>query len=79
MKREIELEVTGTVVDLAPNRLYRVRLHNGGVVTAHVESRLRMQIVRLIPGEQVLVRLSDVDSLRGRIIRRLSADGEKKR
>ena len=74
-----ELELPGTVVDLVPNHLYRVRLHNGGVVTAHVESTLRMQIVRLIPGEQVLVKLSDVDSSRGRIIRRLSAGGEKKR
>ena len=79
MKREIELEVTGTVVDLAPNRLYRVRLHNGGLVSAHVDSTLQMKLVRLIPGEQVVVKLSDVDPSRGRIIRRFAVYGEKKR
>ena len=79
MNSKNELEVTGTIVDLAPNRLYRVRLHKGGIVSAHVDSTLQMKLVRLIPGEQVVVKLSDVDPSRGRIIRRCSVDGEKKR
>jgi translation initiation factor IF-1 len=72
------LEVTGSILDLAPNRLYRVRLRGGGVVSAHVGGSLQMKIVRLIPGDQVVVKLSDVDPSRGRIIRRL-AGGETKR
>ena len=79
MKPREDLELQGTVDDLAPNHQYRVRLHNGGVVTAHVDGWLQRQSVRLIPGEQGLVSLSDVDTSRGRIIRRLSAGVEKKR
>ncbi len=71
-----ELEVAGSILDLAPNRLYRVRLHGGGVVSVHVGGTLQMKIVRLIPGDQVVVKLSDVDPSRGRIIRRLTAGGE---
>ena len=73
-----DLEVTGSILDLAPNRLYRVRLRGGGVVSAHVGGSLQMKIVRLIPGDQVVVKLSDVDPSRGRIIRRM-VDGETKR
>jgi translation initiation factor IF-1 len=65
------LEVRGSVLDLGPNRLYRVRLQNGGLCDAHVGADLQMRIVRLIPGDQVLVRLSDVDPSRGRIVAKL--------
>ena len=79
MSKQSELQVNGTVVDLETNRLYRVRLHSGGVVSAHVDRTLQMKLVRLIPGEQVVVKLSDVDPSRGRIIRRFVSDGEMKR
>jgi len=73
MKKGDDLEVAGSILDLLPNRLYRVRLRGGGVVSAHVGGQLQMKIVRLIPGDQVVVRLSDVDPSRGRIIRRVPA------
>ncbi|MCP4869075.1 MAG: translation initiation factor IF-1 [Proteobacteria bacterium] len=78
MKKGDDLEVSGSVVDLLPNRLYRVRLRGGSVVSAHVAGTLQMKIVRLIPGDQVVVKLSDVDPSRGRIIRRIAA-GETRR
>lgn len=74
-----ELEVSGVIVDLSTNRLYSVRLHNGRQVSAHVDGTLRMKLVRLIPGEQVVVKLSDVDPSRGRIIRRVLSNGETRR
>ncbi len=74
-----ELEVLGSVLDLTPNRLYSVRLHTGGTVSAHIGGALQMKIVRLIPGDQVVVKLSEVDPSRGRIIRRLASDAETKR
>jgi len=79
VNNQSELEVSGTIVDLAPNRLYRVRLHSGCIVSAHVDRTLQMKLVRLIPGEKVVVKLGDVDPSRGRIIRRFVADGETKR
>jgi translation initiation factor IF-1 len=72
-------QVDGTIVDLLPNRLYRVRLASGSVISAHVDSTLQMKLVRLIPGDEVAVKLSDVDPSRGRIIRRLMSDWEMKR
>ena len=79
MSSQNDLQVNGTVVDLEPNRLYRVRLHGAGIVSAHVDSTLQMKLVRLIPGDQVVVRLSEVDPSRGRIVRRCSADEETER
>ncbi len=73
MAKGDDLEVIGSVLDLLPNRLYRVRLRGGGVVQAHVAGSLQMKIVRLIPGDSVVVKLSDVDPSRGRIIRRVPA------
>lgn len=73
------MEYVGSVVALEPNRMYRVRLARGSVISAHVGTDLRMVIVRLIPGDKVVVKLSDVDPSRGRIIRRLPADTEQER
>jgi len=64
-------EYPGTVLAQEPNRMYSVRLRAGSVIAAHVGADLRMKIVRLIPGDRVVVRLSDRDPSRGRIVRRL--------
>ena len=61
----------GTILAQEPNRMYSVRLLAGSVVAAHVGADLQMKIVRLIPGDRVVVRLSDRDPSRGRIVRRL--------
>ena len=73
------MEEAGLIVDLAPNRMYRVRLQSGGLVSAHVGGSLQMKIVRVIPGDRVLVKLSEVDPSRGRIIRKLGSDQEQGR
>ncbi len=59
--------------------MYRVRLAKGGVISAHAGGDLRMKIVRLIPGDRVLVKLSELDPSRGRIVRRLTAATEQER
>ena len=79
MNEQSGLQVNGTIVDLLPNRLYRVRLASGSVVSTHVDGTLQMKLVRLIPGDEVTVKLSDVDPTRGRIIRRFVSGGEMKR
>jgi len=73
------VEVIGSIVDLDPNRMYSVRLDGGTVVSAHMGNDLQMRIVRLIPGERVVLKLSDVDPSRGRIVRRSDAAVTKER
>ena len=73
------MEKEGVVLDLIPNRMYRVRLPSGSVITAHIGGSLSMSIVRLIPGDRVLVKLSDVDPSRGRVVRRLPPKQEQGR
>ncbi|MEW6277377.1 MAG: translation initiation factor IF-1 [Candidatus Eremiobacterota bacterium] len=65
------MSVEGTVVDLLPNSLFRVRLESGQSVLAHLSNDTRMQIVRILPGERVVLELSPYDPGRGRITRRL--------
>lgn len=60
-------ELRGTVIEIRPKALYRVRLQDGRVVTANVESALRHAIVRILVDDQVLIRLSKNDPTRGRI------------
>lgn len=63
----------GRIVDPLPNALFRVRLDDGREVLAHVGGRLRMNIVRLLPGDRVRVELTPYDDGRGRIVAKLRA------
>lgn len=62
-----ENSVRGTIIEIRPKALYRIRLDDGRVVTANVESKLRHAIVRILVNHQVLVRLSPHDPHRGQI------------
>ena len=64
-KEFIELE--GTVVDALPNTVFKVELQNGHVITAHISGKLRMNYIRILPGDKVTVELSPYDLDRGRI------------
>ena len=65
------IEVEGTVVEPLPNAMFRVELENGHRVLAHVSGRIRINFIRVLPGDRVLVELSPYDLTRGRITRRL--------
>jgi len=62
------IEVKGTVVEALPNAMFTVRLENGHEVLAHVSGKLRMNFIRILPGDKVTVELSPYDLTRGRII-----------
>ncbi len=64
-KEVIELE--GTVVEALPNTVFKVELQNGHVITAHISGKLRMNYIRILPGDKVTVELSPYDLDRGRI------------
>jgi translation initiation factor IF-1 len=59
--------VEGTVVEPLPNAMFRVELENGHKVLAHISGKMRMNYIRILPGDRVKVELSPYDLTRGRI------------
>lgn len=70
MSKEDVIEVQGTVSEALPNAMFRVELENGHKVLAHVSGKIRMNFIRILPGDRVTVELSPYDLSRGRIIYR---------
>ncbi|SJZ98836.1 translation initiation factor IF-1 [Selenihalanaerobacter shriftii] len=67
MAKEEPIEVEGTVVEPLPNAKFRVELDNDHKVLAHVSGKMRMNYIRILPGDKVTVELSPYDLSRGRI------------
>ncbi|MBI3954268.1 MAG: translation initiation factor IF-1 [Chloroflexi bacterium] len=67
MPKKDSIEVEGTVTEPLPNAMFRVELANGYLVLAHVSGRMRMNFIKILPGDRVLVELSPYDLARGRI------------
>ena len=63
--------ITGTVTEQLPSALYRVRLEQGSLVTAHIADRMDRNFVRILVGDRVRIELSPIDVTRGRIVERL--------
>ena len=61
------IEAEGTVVDAQPNAMFVVKLDNGFEVLAHVSGKIRLNFIRILPGDRVKVELSPYDLSRGRI------------
>ncbi|MEW6523255.1 MAG: translation initiation factor IF-1 [Bacillota bacterium] len=70
MPKQDVIEVEGTVVEPLPNAMFRVELANGHKVLAHASGKIRINFIRILPGDRVLVELSPYDLSRGRITRR---------
>jgi len=66
-KKEEDIEVEGTVIEPLPNAMFRVELANGYKVLAHVSGKMRMNFIKILPGDKVTVELSPYDLSRGRI------------
>ncbi len=65
--KEEAIEVEGTIVEPLPNAMFRVELTTGHRVLAHVSGKIRMNFIRILPGDRVLVELSPYDLSHGRI------------
>ncbi len=61
------IECEGTVVEVLPNTVFRVKLTNGHLVTAHISGKMRMNYIRILPGDRVKVEVSVYDLNQGRI------------
>ena len=67
MAKDDVLELEGTVVETLPNAMFKVELENGHQVLAHISGKLRMNFIKIIPGDKVTLEMSPYDLTRGRI------------
>jgi len=67
MARDDVIEVEGVVLEAYPNAMFQVELKNGHKVLAHISGKLRMNFIRILPGDKVTLELSPYDLSRGRI------------
>ncbi|MGI6684243.1 MAG: translation initiation factor IF-1 [Bacillota bacterium] len=67
MSKQDAIEVEGTVIEPLPNAMFTVELTNGHRVLAHVSGKIRMNFIRILPGDKVIVEVSPYDLKRGRI------------
>ena len=68
MSKADVIEIEGTVVEKLPNAMFQVELENGQRVLAHISGKLRMNFIRILPGDKVTIELSPYDLTKGRII-----------
>jgi translation initiation factor IF-1 len=62
------IEVEGKVLEKLPNATFQVQLENGHTILAHISGKLRMNFIRIIPGDKVLIEMSPYDLSKGRIV-----------
>ena len=67
MAKSDSIEVVGTVLEALPNAMFRVKLENDFVVLATISGKMRMNFIRILPGDKVKMELSPYDLTRGRI------------
>ena len=67
MSKDDVIEFEGVVVEALPNAVFKVKLPNGHIVTAHISGKLRMNYIRILPGDKVTVEVSVYDLDKGRI------------
>ncbi|MCL2704397.1 MAG: translation initiation factor IF-1 [Defluviitaleaceae bacterium] len=68
MPKEDVVEMEGRVLDKLPNAMFKVELENGHQIIAHISGKLRLNFIRIIPGDKVLIEMSPYDLTKGRII-----------
>lgn len=68
MSKKDCIEAMGTVVDAQPNAMFLVKLDNGFEINCHISGKIRMNYIRILPGDKVKVELSPYDLTKGRIV-----------
>lgn len=67
MSKQDVIEVEGTILESLPNAMFLVNLENGHVILAHISGKIRMNFIKILPGDRVTVELTPYDLSRGRI------------
>ena len=68
MSKTDVIEIEGIVVEKLPNAMFKVELENGHVVLAHISGKLRMNFIKILPGDKVTLEMSPYDLSKGRIV-----------
>ena len=69
MSKDDVIEMQGVVLEALPNAMFQVELESGHKILAHISGKLRMNFIRILPGDKVTIELSPYDLTRGRITR----------
>ncbi|MBO5227563.1 MAG: translation initiation factor IF-1 [Lachnospiraceae bacterium] len=67
MSKEDMIELEGVVVEAMPNEMFKVEIQGGHIILAHISGKLRMNFIRILPGDKVTVEMSPYDLSKGRI------------
>lgn len=67
MSKQDVIEVEGTILETLPNAMFKVELENGHVILAHISGKIRMNFIKILPGDRVTVELTPYDLNKGRI------------
>ena len=68
MSKTDVIEIEGVVVEKLPNAMFKVELENGHLVPAHISGKLRMNFIKILPGDKVTLEMSPYDLSKGRIV-----------
>lgn len=68
MSKTDVIEIEGVVVEKLPNAMFQVKLENGHIVLAHISGKLRMNFIKILPGDKVTLEMSPYDLSKGRIV-----------
>ena len=68
MSKTDGIEIEGVVVEKLPNAMFKVELENGHIVLAHISGKLRMNFIKILPGDKVTLEMSPYDLSKGRIV-----------
>lgn len=69
-KKEV-IELEGKVIENLPNAIFRVQLDSGQIVLGHLAGKMRVNMIRVLPGDRVIIEMTPYDLSKGRIIRRM--------
>jgi translation initiation factor IF-1 len=67
MAKEEQIQMNGIVVETLPNTMFRVKLENGHIITAHISGKMRKNYIRILTGDAVIVEMTPYDLSKGRI------------
>lgn len=76
MTKQLNIEKAGIIIEALGNSIFRAQLENGHIITTHISGRIRMNSIRILPGDNVIIELSPYDLTRGRVIRRLGGNSK---
>jgi translation initiation factor IF-1 len=72
LAKEEPIQMAGEVIEALPNAMFRVKLENEHEITCHVSGKIRMNYIRILPGDKVTVEMSPYDLTKGRITYRFT-------